>query len=778
MGNFLSPFFIISSLCTFLLGIWVYSINLRNKIYFAWFLFCFSVACWSFGLGILTFVNNPKLAEIFYFVHYFGAIPIPIAFLYFVRAYFLKDSKLSLLIKVGVGLWVLQLYWFVVGELVGELTPKWAFTNYTNPGKFYVFYMLYFSFYVTYSFILMLRTYASNIAEKSRKIFFIIATAIGFSAGSSAFLLVYFDQLPPYGILVFPLFPIITTYSIIRHAFLDIEVIIKKTLVFAGLSSFVFACFSIPLFMLPAYFPPSMADKLQVWFLIIAGMAVAGLVGPLNQFLINATDKYLFQKKINYRVLLREASEYLAHVDSLNKQARTIVSFLLQKARIASASVYAFTTAERDVLQLKASRPRVTSAELQTITLNHPIVKCFANYQGPLEINALKEKDSGVPYREGLNDADVDGILKLMNDLDAEAAIPCFAGEAVQRLARKNTYLKAIVFLGHQKSDEPYSDEDLDVFFTLGQESSIAFENARLYDEAVERTKMLAETNKELEDANKRLQVTQASLIVAEKNATMVNMAKAIGHEVNNPLSIVQFKAQRSLLKTLKKNRQFLEELKVDAEEKNDLEGGLDLIEEDLKKIVTASGRIGGVIQTLTGILREPSGEMAPLSPLILVQEAKEATRFSTYDENLSGCDIIVKVEAHEMILGDTHRLLQVFINLFKNAYEAMEEAGVQNRKIIVDGRVDPDDRAMMRIDVTDNGPGIPPEIMDKIWRQDFSTKTKKDEGIGAVGQGQGLFVCKHMIESVHKGSLLVDSVVGEGTTFIIKLPRVEMESE
>jgi signal transduction histidine kinase len=108
-------------------------------------------------------------------------------------------------------------------------------------------------------------------------------------------------------------------------------------------------------------------------------------------------------------------------------------------------------------------------------------------------------------------------------------------------------------------------------------------------------------------------------------------------------------------------------------------------------------------------------------------------------------------------------------VNLIKNAYEAMEHR--KDRRIVIRGDQDTEAPKMARITVADNGPGIPPEVLPKIWGQGFSTKSRKDASIGAAGQGQGLFVCKHMIESVHRGQISCESEVGKGTTFIIKLP-------
>jgi signal transduction histidine kinase len=165
---------------------------------------------------------------------------------------------------------------------------------------------------------------------------------------------------------------------------------------------------------------------------------------------------------------------------------------------------------------------------------------------------------------------------------------------------------------------------------------------------------------------------------------------------------------------------------------------------------------------------------MHPLSLIVLCREAIEATRFSTYEENLRGCEIKESIASNIVIIGNLEQLIQVFVNLIKNAYEAMWEQ--KERKIEIRGDVDPENPKMARIDFEDNGPGIPPDVITKIWLQGFSTKERKDDSIGAAGQGQGLFVVKHMIESIHKGTITAESTVGEGTTFIMRLPLAEAQ--
>ena len=121
------------------------------------------------------------------------------------------------------------------------------------------------------------------------------------------------------------------------------------------------------------------------------------------------------------------------------------------------------------------------------------------------------------------------------------------------------------------------------------------------------------------------------------------------------------------------------------------------------------------------------------------------------------------------LIRGDLERLQEVFLNLFINAYHAME--GKQHRKIRVHAEKDPEDEDMVAIRFRDNGKGMDEETQKKIFNYRFTTK-----GPGK-GSGLGLYMCKYIVE-LHGGSLSVFSKLGEGTTFVIFLPSADKKME
>ena len=115
-------------------------------------------------------------------------------------------------------------------------------------------------------------------------------------------------------------------------------------------------------------------------------------------------------------------------------------------------------------------------------------------------------------------------------------------------------------------------------------------------------------------------------------------------------------------------------------------------------------------------------------------------------------------------VRADRVQLERVFINMIKNAWEAMEE--VEDKKLFVWAR-QADEPNFVVVDVIDNGVGIPPEGVDKIWMPFYTTKGNRG------GTGLGLPACAQVVEQLG-GKILVESEVGLGTTFSVFLPAVE----
>jgi CheY-like chemotaxis protein len=113
------------------------------------------------------------------------------------------------------------------------------------------------------------------------------------------------------------------------------------------------------------------------------------------------------------------------------------------------------------------------------------------------------------------------------------------------------------------------------------------------------------------------------------------------------------------------------------------------------------------------------------------------------------------------LIWGDGDQLHQVFANLFVNAQQAMQNMAGERRLRITTSY----DAASVRVEVADNGPGIPREIAQRVFDPFFTTKPQ------GVGTGVGLSVC-HGIVAAHDGEIGLGSQSGPGAVFVVRLPR------
>jgi signal transduction histidine kinase len=140
---------------------------------------------------------------------------------------------------------------------------------------------------------------------------------------------------------------------------------------------------------------------------------------------------------------------------------------------------------------------------------------------------------------------------------------------------------------------------------------------------------------------------------------------------------------------------------------------------------------------------------LSATNPKRLVEEALESI---VMPENIR----VVNLTLDEPDINiDIQMMKRVIINLVNNAIDAMTGGG----EITIKSNVTEDD---YELHITDTGVGIQDDILEKIWNPLFTTKAK--------GMGFGLSICKRVLE-YQRGSITVKSKVGEGTTFIIKLP-------
>ncbi len=249
------------------------------------------------------------------------------------------------------------------------------------------------------------------------------------------------------------------------------------------------------------------------------------------------------------------------------------------------------------------------------------------------------------------------------------------------------------------------------------------------------------ENAKELSVSYRQLEEAQAALIQSEKLASMGQLAAGIAHEINNPLGVILLYAH------------LLFDRAAAGSEHRD----------DLKMIVEQADRCKTIVGGLLNFARKNKAVLrrADLAELVrrCVQAVKNSAAIDVEFENHGE-------EAHADV--DPEQMMQVLINLFTNAIEAMPRGGaLRIRTSRADG--------VVSVRVSDSGVGIPPENRTKIFEPFFTTKQ--------MGKGTGLgLAVTYGIVKMHRGNIEVESnadpALGPtGTTFIVTLPVRQEEA-
>ncbi len=266
------------------------------------------------------------------------------------------------------------------------------------------------------------------------------------------------------------------------------------------------------------------------------------------------------------------------------------------------------------------------------------------------------------------------------------------------------------------------------------------------------------ELNKSLND----LKATQQQLIQSEKMASLGELTAGIAHEIQNPLNFVNnfSEVNEELIKELKNEavKGNLEEVKVIA---ND-------IEFNSEKISHHGKRAEAIVKGMLQHSRTSSGQKEPTDVNVLVDEylrlayhglrAKDKSFNATMKTDLD--ETIGKLNIVPQEIG------RVILNLITNAFYAVTEkkkqAGEDYKPTVTAGTKKINDT--IQVTVKDNGNGVPPKILDKIFQPFFTTKP--------TGQGTGLGLSlSYDVVKAHGGELKVETKEGDGTVFYINLP-------
>ncbi len=295
------------------------------------------------------------------------------------------------------------------------------------------------------------------------------------------------------------------------------------------------------------------------------------------------------------------------------------------------------------------------------------------------------------------------------------------------------------------------------------------FENGKSY-----AMNMLMHKNEELNGAITTLKSTQDQLIQQEKLASLGQLTAGIAHEIKNPLNFVNNFSELSM-ELVQEARDELSS--IGTADTTSVGQALDDIGANLKVIFNHGTRANNIVKSMLQHSREGKGQVVSTDLNAMLIEFCNLA-FHGMRAGSKPIDVELEFDLDDLV-GEVDLVAEdmsrVIMNICNNAFDAMRGAVNGDRGSLIGDQGSGVKRAHLKIrtrrngqwvviEIMDNGPGIPKDIKDKILQPFFTTKK------GTDGTGLGLSIT-HDIILAHGGHLDVESVVGEGATFIISLP-------
>jgi len=279
------------------------------------------------------------------------------------------------------------------------------------------------------------------------------------------------------------------------------------------------------------------------------------------------------------------------------------------------------------------------------------------------------------------------------------------------------------------------------------------------------RTQQLEKKNQELEQTLTALKKAKNQIIVQEKLASLGSLVAGIAHEIKNPLNFIINFTDLSL--------DYLQELKEKAPNEEEL---FSLIEQNMTKSREHAIRADAIVKTMLAHARGGKGDITTFELNQILSQSIDLAFFGFQGQESHFNAKIIKdfdINVGEM-QGFEQELSRVFLNISNNAFFSMNEKLIKlgqeyHPEFIVKTE---DEGEMVKIIFQDNGKGMSPTVLNKIFNPFFTTK-----GAGK-GTGLGLSLSHDIITHQHHGHLSAESKSGEYSRFIIELPKMMVTAE
>jgi len=488
----------ISSITSLFLGGFVFFKKGKDNVTISYALLTISFFVWIFGLGMEIISPNKYWGLFWNRWLYSGAIFIPTFFIHFIQAY-LHKTKIKLLI-IAYTISTILLVFNFTPLFVKDVVPKGSFNYASVPGIVFPFFVLYFFIVIIYSFYIIIQEYKYSFGVRHNQLkFIIIASVIGFSGGSTNYLLVFdIIHIPPIGNYFITLYLFILSYAIIKHRLMDINIVLKKGTTYILLLLLLF----IPSFILILLGQIIFYGKIDYLFTVMMFSVLflaAILFHRIKPGTEKAVDHFLFKDRYNYRETLGKFSKAMVNILDLQSLLKRIIETITQTMGVDKASLFLLDD-EKGGYNLFESKNIKMPAPTPLLPKGAPL---------PVYLQKMGEIVVREELAKGANLPELNGVIQQMSLLEAEVSIPLIS----------KRQLIGIINLSYKFNKDVYYHEDIELLTTLANQAAVAIENARLFED---------------------LKKSKSYIRRADRLASLGTLTAGLAHEIRNPLVAIK----------------------------------------------------------------------------------------------------------------------------------------------------------------------------------------------------------------------------------------------
>lgn len=564
-----------------------------------------------------------------------------------------------------------------------------------------------------------------------------------------------------FALLLIPFLQVSIAYAIVKHDLFDIDRILRQSFVY-GLWSLMIAGLYALVLVAVAQFAPSLVDQHQRWLGVMLALATAFSLAPARRAAQVLVDRAFYRTRPDYQGTIGALSSSMTVLLDLDEIAKRVTLVPTESMHLQCTVLYLSMPPE--IRKWRRTADGVVRQESAPPALSDLV-----------EILHFERRDflaAGSDDRV-IRDAVVRDCLRKDG---VQVALPLtFGAQPVGLLG-----------LGAKLSGQPFWQDDIRLLRTLADGTAVAVHNANSYQrlqdlartldaKVKEQTEELRHSHNELRLAYDGLKAAQAQLVQSEKMASLGQLVAGVAHELNNPASFIYggLANLADYIQRIENVVQAYERIEIaDAAQREDLQrqkekNRLSYVMREMPELLRicseGAERIRKIIDDLRMFARAESGERR------LVDIAGAIDRCIRFLANRIDAGAVEIVRAYEENLPpvplDADRLSHVWLNLLANALDAVEGhplpvIRVAVRRVGGAGSEPP----CVEVVISDNGVGIVPEILPRIWEPFFTTKP--------VGQGTGLGLSiAYGAVKAHGGTIWFESEPGIGTRATVRLP-------